>query len=131
MATHLAKLGHRRIAIIKGSPRNYDATERLRGYRSAPRDGGIAPDPLLEREGDFTEAAGYDAAMELLAMRKRPTAIFAANDAMAIGALSALRESGVRVPEEIAVAALFLCSDEASFITGTGLPVDGGTLTLR
>jgi LacI family transcriptional regulator len=50
------------------------------------------------------EAAGYSAAIDLLAMRKRPTAIFAANDAMAIGALSALRESGVRVPEEMAVA---------------------------
>jgi LacI family transcriptional regulator len=104
MVTHIMKLGHRRIAIIKGSPRNYDATERLRGYRVALRDAGITPDAALEREGDFTEAAGYASAMELLAMRKRPTAIFASNDAMAIGALSALRESGVRVPEEIAVA---------------------------
>jgi LacI family transcriptional regulator len=104
MVTHLVKLGHRRIAIIKGSPRNYDAAERLRGYRMALRDARIAPEPSLEREGDFTEAAGYAAAIELLAMRRRPTAIFAANDAMAIGALSALRESGVRVPEGIAVA---------------------------
>ncbi|MEA2706038.1 MAG: LacI family transcriptional regulator [Gemmatimonadaceae bacterium] len=104
MVTHLVKLGHRRIAIIKGSPRNYDATERLRGYRTALRDAGMALEPSLEREGDFMEAAGYAAAIDLLAMRKRPTAIFAANDAMAIGALSALRESGVRVPEEIAVA---------------------------
>jgi LacI family transcriptional regulator len=104
MVTHLIELGHRRIAIIKGAPRNYDAGERLRGYRLALRDAGIAPDPSLEREGDFMEAAGYSAAIDLLAMRKRPTAIFAANDAMAIGALSALRESGVRVPEEMAVA---------------------------
>jgi LacI family transcriptional regulator len=104
MVTHLVNLGHRRIAIIKGSPRNYDATERLRGYRTALRDGGITPEVLLEREGNFTEAAGYAAAFELLAMHERPTAIFAANDAMAIGALSALRESGVRVPEEMAVA---------------------------
>ena len=103
MVTHLVKLGHRRIAIIKGSPRNYDATERLRGYRTALRDAGIAPEEVLERDGNFTEAAGYSAVMELLAMPKRPTAIFAANDAMAIGALSALRESGVRVPEEMAV----------------------------
>jgi LacI family transcriptional regulator len=104
MVTYLVKLGHRRISIIKGSPRNYDAAERLRGYRMALRDARIAPEPSLEREGDFTEAAGYAAAIELLAMRRRPTAIFAANDAMAIGALSALRESGVRVPEDIAVA---------------------------
>ncbi|HMG71197.1 MAG TPA: LacI family DNA-binding transcriptional regulator, partial [Gemmatimonadaceae bacterium] len=104
MAAHLISLGHKRIAIIKGSPRNHDAAERLRGYRIALRDAGITPDPLLERDGNFTEAAGYSATMELLALKKRPTAIFAANDSMAIGAMSALRESGIPVPEEMAVA---------------------------
>jgi len=104
MVAHLVSLGHRRIAIIKGSARNYDAAERLRGYRMALREAGITPDPYLEREGDFTEAAGYAAALKLLALPDRPTAIFAANDSMAIGALSALRESGVEVPEEMAVA---------------------------
>ena len=104
MTAHLLSLGHRRIAIIKGSPRNYDAAERLRGYRMALREECINHDPLLEREGDFTEAAGYAAALELLALKHRPTAIFAANDSMAIGALSALRESGVAVPEQMAVA---------------------------
>ncbi len=104
MVSDLVAKGHTRIAIIKGSPRNYDAAERLRGYRVALRESGIAPDGALEREGDFTEAGGYAATLELLAMRKRPTAIFAANDSMAIGALSALRESGVRVPEDMAVA---------------------------
>jgi len=103
MVTHLVGLGHRRIAIIKGSPRNYDAAERLRGYRTALKDAGIAPDSALERDGDFTEAAGYSAAVELLELEDRPTAIFAANDSMAIGALSALRESGIRVPDDIAV----------------------------
>jgi len=104
MVTHLLSLGHRRIAIIKGSPRNYDAAERLRGYRFALREAGIAPDTSLELVGNFTEAGGYAATVELLAMTVRPTAIFAANDSMAIGALSALRESGVEVPEEMAVA---------------------------
>jgi LacI family transcriptional regulator len=104
MSAHLISLGHKRIAIIKGSARNYDAAERLRGYRLALREAGITPDPALEREGNFTEAAGYSAALELLAMKGRPTAIFAANDSMAIGALSALRESGISVPEEMAVA---------------------------
>ncbi len=104
MVGHLVSLGHRRIAIIKGSPRNYDSAERLRGYRIALRDAGIVPDTSLELAGNFTEAGGYAAAIELLAMRLRPTAIFAANDSMAIGALSALRESGVEVPEEMAVA---------------------------
>jgi LacI family transcriptional regulator len=104
MVSHIVSLGHRRIAIIKGSARNYDAAERLRGYRMALRDAGVSRDPSLECDGDFTEAAGYAAAQELLALRDRPTAIFAANDSMAIGALSALRESGVGVPEEVAVA---------------------------
>jgi LacI family transcriptional regulator len=104
MATHLLALGHKRIAIIKGSARNHDAAERLRGYRMALREAGITPDPLLERDGNFTEAAGYSATLELLALKKRPTAIFAANDSMAIGAMSALRESGIPVPEEMAVA---------------------------
>jgi LacI family transcriptional regulator len=104
MVRHLLSLGHRRIAIIKGSPRNYDAAERLRGYKLALREEGIKPDATLEREGGFTEQGGYAAAMSLLQLPDGPTAIFAANDSMAIGALSALRESGVRVPEDIAVA---------------------------
>ena len=104
MVTHLVSLGHKRIAIIKGSARNYDAAERLRGYRMALREAGISPESILERPGDFTEAGGYNATMALLAMRPRPTAIFATNDSMAIGALSALRESGVQVPDEMAVA---------------------------
>jgi len=104
MVAHLISLGHTRIAIIKGSPRNYDAAERLRGYRMALREAGILADHSLERGGDFTEAAGYAAALELLEVKRRPTAIFATNDSMAIGALSALRESGVGVPEQMAVA---------------------------
>ena len=104
MVNHLVSMGHTRIAIIKGSPRNYDAAERLRGYRMALRQAGIAHDLSLERDGDFTEAAGCTAGLELLAMKLRPTAIFAANDSMAIGVLSALRESGVQVPDEMAVA---------------------------
>lgn len=104
MVTHLIGLGHTRIAIIKGARRNYDAAERMRGYRLALRHAGIAMDPALAPEGGFTEAGGYAAAMELLKLSRRPTAIFAANDSMAIGALSALRESDVRVPDDISVA---------------------------
>jgi LacI family transcriptional regulator len=104
MVTHLVSLGHRRIAIIKGSPRNYDAAERLRGYRMALKEARISPNNSLELNGNFTEAGGYAATLELLSMAVRPTAIFAANDSMAIGALSALRESGVQVPEDMAVA---------------------------
>jgi LacI family transcriptional regulator len=100
MVAHLISRGHKRIAIIKGSPRT--TTREIRGYRMALRER-IAGSGARAR-GDFTEAAGYSAAVALLALMNRPTAIFAANDSMAIGALSLLRESGIAVPEEVAVA---------------------------
>jgi LacI family transcriptional regulator len=103
MVRHLAGLGHRRIAIIQGAAGNFDAAERLRGYRAALRDAGVDADPALEVEGDFTEESGAASAMTLLRARPRPTAIFAANDCMAIGALSALRDAGVSVPGDIAL----------------------------
>jgi LacI family transcriptional regulator len=105
MVRHLAGLGHRRIAIIRGAEQNFDAAERLRGYRAALRDLGLEPHPALELAGDFSEASGYVAAGRLLAGNgERPTAIFAANDCMAIGALSGLRSGGLAVPGEMAVA---------------------------
>jgi LacI family transcriptional regulator len=104
MTDYLAGLGHRRIAFITGPERNADAAERLRGYRTALGTGAAARRPHLEIEGDFTEESGYRAVAKILAMKTPPTAIFAANDAMAIGALQALRESGVRVPADVALA---------------------------
>jgi LacI family transcriptional regulator len=65
---------------------------------------GIAGEDLVELSGDFTEAEGYAAARAILEMDVRPTAIFASNDSMAIGAMSALREAGIKVPGDIAVA---------------------------
>ena len=103
MIQHLVALGHRSIAIIRGAERNYDAEERLLGYRAALRDSGIDPRPEWEVPGDFTETSGFHAIEQLLALRERPTAVFAANDAMAVGALSALRDAEVLVPEHIAV----------------------------
>jgi LacI family transcriptional regulator len=103
MTRHLLGMGHRRIAFISGAAGNVDAEERRRGYRSAMRAAKVERDPLMEIDGDFTESGGYRAAKALLGIEDRPTAIFAANDSMAIGALSALREAGVSVPEEIAV----------------------------
>lgn len=104
MVRHLAALGHRRIAVIRGADYNYDAAERLRGYRHAVADLGLAAEPRLELPGDFSEASGYEAVRRLLAAGTRPTAVFAANDCMAFGALSALREAGLRVPTDVAVA---------------------------
>lgn len=103
MVRHLVALGHRSIAMIRGAEGNYDAEERLRGYRAAMRDSGIEPRPSWEFPGDFTETSGFRATASLLTLPDRPTALFAANDAMAIGALSALRDAGVVVPDDIAV----------------------------
>ncbi|HEX2222760.1 MAG TPA: LacI family DNA-binding transcriptional regulator [Thermoanaerobaculia bacterium] len=109
MARHLVGLGHRRIAFVEGAPGNYDARERLRGYRDGLRDSvdpavGAAEIASLEIPGEFSEESGYRAGAALLRLDPRPTAVFAANDAMAIGLLSALQEAGVRVPADIAVA---------------------------
>jgi LacI family transcriptional regulator len=102
MVRHLGR-GRRRVGVITGTPNNRDAGERLRGYRDALREAGIESRPEWELAGNFTEASGYDAARRLTALADRPEALFASNDSMAVGALSALREAGLRVPEDVAV----------------------------
>jgi LacI family transcriptional regulator len=97
---HLHSLGHRRIAFITGPPHNADAEQRRRGFRSETRAAGIE---TAEVSGFFTEDSGHEAAQRILMVRSRPTAVFAANDSMAIGALSAFREAGLRVPEDMAM----------------------------
>jgi LacI family transcriptional regulator len=100
---HLLALGHRRIAAITG-PRGWVATEdRRRGYHAALAAAGILPEPALEIEADFEIAPGTEAAGALLDLPVPPTAIFAFNDNIAIGALRAARERGVRVPEDLSV----------------------------
>lgn len=100
---HLLALGHRPVAVIKGPRGNADAEERLAGYRLALAGAGIEPDPALEIEGDFTESSGFRAAAQLLALTPVPAAVFATNDYMAIGLLSALGARAVRVPGDMAV----------------------------
>lgn len=97
---HLRSLGHERVAFIAGPPHNADAEQRRRGFRAETRASGIASNEL---PGDFTETSGHAAGQAILAQDPRPTAVFAANDSMALGALSAFREAGLRVPEDIAI----------------------------
>jgi LacI family transcriptional regulator len=107
MMRHLLDLGHRRIAHLAGPAQNHDAVERRRGWWDALLYAGRAPEPSWEHAADFTEGGGYDAARRLVAEHRdaeRPTALFAANDATAIGAISALREAGLTVPGDVAVA---------------------------
>jgi LacI family transcriptional regulator len=102
MVRHLRTAGHTRIAFITGPAPNADAAERLRGYRDTMR--AIAPRAApIECSGDFSEESGYAATTMILGMQPRPTAIFAANDAMAVGVLAALAEQRVAVPKDVAV----------------------------
>jgi len=102
MMRHLAGRGFARIAFIGGPQNNFEAQERLRAYRA-----GLAQFLPGAREqilhGDFTEESGWRRGNELLAVSERPEAIFAANDAMAIGCLFALNAAGVQVPRDIAL----------------------------
>ena len=100
---HLIDLGHRRIAFIAGDPDHPDATERLRGYRVALADAGVAYDPSLVVPGAYNEQSGLQAVDQLLKERLRFTAIFAANDQMALGAALGLQRHSFRVPEDISI----------------------------
>jgi len=103
MVEHLAALGHTRIAMIAGPDRNFDAEERMLGYRDALGQGLPDSEPII-LSGDFSEESGYAAGVAISRMRERPHAVFAANDMMALGCLFALTEAGLRVPDDIALA---------------------------
>ncbi len=114
---HLLALGHRRIATITNAPLAYTASaQRLAGYRRALEEAGIAFDEGLVEYGNFDEESGYAATTRLLARPERPTALFVASDMVAMGALRALREARLRVPEDIALAS-FDDITAARFIT--------------
>ena len=100
MTSRLIEAGYRRIAFIAGPPDNIEAERRLAGYRDALAARGVSIEQVVQ--GDFGEASGHAAARRLL--EARPDAIFAGNDMMAIGCLQALREVGIRVPDDVAVA---------------------------
>lgn len=103
MTQHLLESGHRSIAFIAGPVGNFDAGERLRGYRDALARSGKKIEPQI-LTGDFTEESGHRAGQQLLAAAKRPRAVFASNDMMAVGCLLALTEACVQVPADIALA---------------------------
>ncbi|WKB52233.1 LacI family DNA-binding transcriptional regulator [Eleftheria terrae] len=101
---HLASLGHRRIACI-GGPRDIASSEqRIAGWRQAMAEAGLdaGGDELLWH-GDFTSQGGYEALHALLRRPERPSAVFICNDLMAMGALCAAHESGLRVPDDLSI----------------------------
>ncbi len=100
----LLELGHRRIGFIAGPPQHGAASDRRRGYEDALRDAGLAAEPDLIRGGDFSLRSGLEQGEALLALEQRPTAVFAANDDMAAGVMTAALKSGLAIPEDLSVA---------------------------
>jgi len=100
---YLIGRGHRRIGFINGEPWMEASSDRLEGCRRALAAADIAFDPQLVRSGDWLPSQGYRLALELLRSARPPTAIFCANDLMAMGALDAADQMGLRVPEELSV----------------------------
>ncbi len=100
---HLLELGHRRIAHVAGSPNTTTARDRGRGYRKALKEAGVEYDSALEICDSYAREDARAAVKALLARDPSVTALFAANDMMALGAIEAARECGRRVPEDISV----------------------------
>jgi LacI family transcriptional regulator len=103
MTAHLIARGHRRIGFIQGAADQTASSLRQAGYEAALKDAGIPVDPQLVVPGSFTYRSGLSAAEALLGVNPPPTAIFASNDDMAAGALSAAHRRGIEVPKALSV----------------------------
>lgn len=101
--THLIERGHRRIGMINGDTGFFSAVERLNGYNRALADHGLAAPPELEVVGEFSESDGFKHAVALMAKSDPPTAIFAGDDLLAIGAINGLRHAGLEIPRDVSV----------------------------
>jgi LacI family transcriptional regulator len=100
---HLTHLGHQRIAMISGPESFLCSRARIDGYRAALEQAGVASAPDLVRHGNFHHVGGYEAALDLLQLPNRPTAIFAGSDEQALGTIEAARQLGLSVPGELSV----------------------------
>ena len=103
VAEAIVNHGHRRIALIAGPENTSTTRDRELGFTEQLRASGTPLDPRWRRVGQYSHASGYQWCLDLLATDPRPTAIFAANDVIAFGALDAARRLGVRVPEELSI----------------------------
>lgn len=102
--SHLIEQGCRRIGMIAGRADVSTASERLAGYQDALRSAGLPVDPQLCEPGEFRVEGGRAAALRLMSLEPRPDALFVANNLMAVGAMNALNELGVRWPDDVALA---------------------------
>lgn len=112
---YLLDLGHRRIGLVTGTPTVQSGRERIEGFEQAFAGRNLSIDSDLIVQGDFDQASGYVAALQLLQYRTPPTAIFALNDAMAIGVLEAAEKVGLTVPDDLSIIG-FDDIPEASYI---------------
>ena len=100
---HLLALGHRRIAFIAGPPRRPKTRTQSDNYRHILGEHGLPFDPDLLVQAEFTQEGGFGAMGRLIALPHPPTAVFAANDIIALGALRAAQQAGLRVPEQLSI----------------------------
>ncbi|GAB3689354.1 LacI family DNA-binding transcriptional regulator [Nocardiopsis oceani] len=100
---HLIHLGHRRIAFVEGRPELWCSRARLDGYRAGLETAGLTVDPDLIAPAEFTYESGFRAGERLFDRDERPTAVFVSSDQMALGVYEALRQRGLRVPEDVSV----------------------------
>lgn len=105
-AEHLMDLGHTHIAHIAGPPDSRIARERCEGFRQAIIDRGLAPGTCVVTPGSWQCEIGYQVMRQILDERPRPTAVFAANDRMALGAMRAIYEAGLKVPDDLSIIGL-------------------------
>ena len=115
-AQHLIDLGHRQIAEISGPLDNHDGCDRHTAWLETLKENGITPGPTAE--GDFSIDSGYRAMRKLLATGQPFTAVFVGNDSMCIGAHTALREHGLRVPEDVSLVGFDDVPEAAHFVPG-------------
>jgi LacI family transcriptional regulator len=100
---HLIGLGRRRIGMINGQQGLDNPRDRLKGYKQALTTHDLVFDPVLVKPGNWEPSSGFEMAMELMALDEPPDAIFCANDLMAMGCFDALKQLGLRIPEDVAV----------------------------
>ncbi len=103
LVRHLLDLGHRRIAVLTGPEGTSTADDRLAGYMRAMSEAGVSVESEWVRRGSFNQASGYEMASEIVSQQARPTAVLAANNFIAIGAMKAFQAEGLSVPEDIAL----------------------------
>ncbi|MDD5072324.1 MAG: LacI family DNA-binding transcriptional regulator [Candidatus Omnitrophica bacterium] len=100
---YLASQGHKRVGFISGNPNSADGPERLQAFKTLSKKMGFDQDEELIVYGDFTFESGEREVPKLLGLKKRPTAIFAASDYMAIGAMRVMKAQGISIPKDMAL----------------------------